>query len=125
MRILSDLASQTVSNDRHMDTSVTFSPDVTPELSNPHFKTIFKICVSLSHLFFHTRRKLGLLQGLILFNIFTGDMDTGIKSTLSMFANDTKLSGANTLEGSDAIQRDLHRLESQVLAKLRKFNKAD
>ncbi|KAK4831278.1 hypothetical protein QYF61_016748 [Mycteria americana] len=48
----------------------------------------------------------------VLFNIFVGDMDSGIECTLSKFAKDTKVCGvANMLEGRDAIQRDLGRLE--------------
>jgi len=50
--------------------------------------------------------------GLVLFNISSIDTDSGTESTLSNFANATKLSNAvNTLEGREAIQRDLDRQE--------------
>ncbi|GAB0189362.1 triadin [Grus japonensis] len=71
----------------------------------------------------------GVPQGRVLgpapFNIFVGNTNSGIECTLSKFAKDAKLCGVvNTLEGRDAIQRDLDRLARWACANHMKFNKA-
>ncbi|RMC04798.1 hypothetical protein DUI87_17970 [Hirundo rustica rustica] len=64
-------------------------------------------------------------MGLVLLNIFASNTDSGIKFNLSKLDKDTKLRGSvNTLDGKDAIQRDLDRLERWALVNLLKFNMA-
>lgn len=65
----------------------------------------------------------GSVFGLIPFNIFISDKNDGIKSNVSKFTHDTKLTGAvDVIEGMDDIQRN--RLENRVHVNQNRLNKA-
>jgi len=67
----------------------------------------------------------GSVLGLVLFNIFVGNVENGTECTLTKFPDDTKLCGVvDTLEGRDVIQRDFDRLERWACMNCMKFNMA-
>ncbi|GAB0206049.1 cAMP-dependent protein kinase inhibitor alpha [Grus japonensis] len=56
-----------------------------------------------------------ILGPVLLLNNFINDMDSGIKCTISKFADDIKLSGTvDSLKGRDAMQKDPDRLLREV-----------
>ncbi|KAJ7409060.1 rna-directed dna polymerase from mobile element jockey-like [Willisornis vidua] len=64
------------------------------------------------------------ILGPVLFNILINDLDTGLTGIPRKLANATKLGGAvNSLQGREALQTNLERLEIWTITNYMKFNK--
>lgn len=68
----------------------------------------------------------GFILGPVLFKIFISDIDSRLECICSELADDTNLTNAiNKIEGRDAIQRDLDKLEKWGHMNKMMFNKAN
>ncbi|PKU38893.1 rna-directed dna polymerase from mobile element jockey-like [Limosa lapponica baueri] len=66
----------------------------------------------------------GSVVGPVLFSAFISNLGAGLERSISSFAEDTKLEGAvDSLEGQEALQRDLDILEHWAMINGMKFNK--
>ena len=66
----------------------------------------------------------GSTLGPVLFKIFINDLHAGVDCTISKFADGTKLGGAaDSLEGQEALQKDLDRSEHRATINGMKLNK--